>query len=65
MSSYCLGDPMKTESTILDQSLKNSHFWIIAKLKFVHTIELHMGANFPLAITLARIDIFGEVKSWG
>jgi hypothetical protein len=34
-------------------------------MKFVRTIELHISADLQPAITLARINIFDEVKnSW-
>ena len=34
-------------------------------LKFTHAVELHLGANLLPARTLARINIFDEVKiSW-
>jgi hypothetical protein len=33
-------------------------------MKFVRAIELHTSADLQPAITLARISIFYEVKSW-
>ena len=34
-------------------------------MKIARTIQLHIGADLKLAITLARIDVFHEVKASG